>query len=469
MNLFTSKIEKAKIDIEQLGTKDIKHTRGSTLYHHLVRVQEILLSWGVEEAVQVAALYHSVYSTEYFTKVTLTTNARSDMQSKLGNAAEHIVYLFSILDRDTVIFDEKNNVITFKNYITKELVTCDYSTGVALVHIMLANDIDHISIVGIGSQISIFNKYRNLHALLTAQAKHELDKIIPQDLNLKDSATFIRFIAHSGVQIADKTISVVVDPWLYDSKRDSPIIEGLDPTQRTIDYLIPEPKNTAQELAPDIICLSHFHTHHSPLKEIIEFAKIKDITVICPPLDKNKLHLLQAKIGDYIFGKITFKFVENDQEITIKNVTIQAMVHKVDMVHLLFTIKLNTKSITHIVDASAGNDFSSLSFSQHWDKLYGTRPDFLFIGAAGHLLKKIEHGERMIEEASTLTPIQAAQLASKIMPREVGIIGIYNHSVWDDRYEMAFGTQEAESQFYWGLSYLAPSIKIRKLLPGDIL
>ncbi len=468
MNLFTSKIEKAKIDIEQLGTKNIKHTRGSTLYHHLVRVQEILSFWEAEEAVQVAALYHSVYSTEYFSKVTLTTNARSDMQSKLGVLVENIVYLFSILDRDSVIFDEKNNVITFKNYITKELVTCDHSTGVALVHIMLANDIDHISIVGIGSQLSIFNKYRKLRALLTVQAKCELDKIIPQDLNLKDSSTVIRFIAHSGVQIADKTISVVVDPWLYDSRRDSPIIEGLDPTQRTIDYLIPEPKNTAQELAPDIICLSHFHTHHSPLKEIVEFAKIKDITVICPPLDKNKLRLLQTKIGDYIFGKITFKFVENNQEITIKNVTIQAMVHKVDMIHLLFTINLNNKSITHIVDAHLASS-ASPSTSGYWSKLYGTRPDFLFIGAAGHLLKKIEHGERMIEEASTLTPVQAAQLASKIMPKEAGIIGIYNHSVWDDRYEMAFGTQEAESQFYWGLSYLAPSIKIRKLLPGDIL
>ena len=129
---------------------------------------------------------------------------------------------------------------------------------------------------------------------------------------------------------------------------------------------------------------------------------------------------------------------------------------------------MRTASVLHIVDA-CGNASSrgSLELSEEWRRVYGLGPDFLFIGAAGHLERGIQNGERIIEEAATFTPAQAALLASRILPKRAAIIGMYNHSIWDDRYEMTLSAGDAETQFHWCLSYLAPSVEVKKLLPGE--
>lgn len=471
MNPLKSKIENALYDISSLGTKNVQHIQGLTLYHHLVRVQKILASWGCDENTQVAGLYHSLYSTEYFTLKFFDIHNRKILQDKLGVQVENLVYLFAILDRKSITCNLSKTNFEFKNYITQEVTNCEYSEGVSLIHILFANDLDHIRVMDVGTQVADFKKYAQFYSILNCEAQVELSKIVSMNENPQktDNTTFIRFIAHSGVQIADSNTSIVIDPWLYDSRRDSPIIEGLDPTQKTIDYLIPAPRNTAIELSPDIVCLSHFHTHHSPLREIVEFAKIKNITVICPPLTEIKLETLKKKIGAHIFSKISFIFVNVDREITIKGALIKVYTHWKRSVHLIYNIHLNSKSIMHIVDAQLEQRTKDLlPLHAGWERVHNTKPDFLFIGAAGHLLKKIHNGKRIITNATTLTPIQAAKLAVRIMPRYVGIIGLYNHSVWDDRLEMTMSSGEAETQFHWCLSYLAPSIHMKKLIPGDI-
>ncbi len=450
----------------------VLHTRGFSFFHHLVRVQEILASWGCDEETQLVALCHALYTTQSFKSAFLDINNRTVLQEKIGAQAEHIVYMFALLDRESITYDVGKNQFIFRNYVTGEVSSCSYMDGLTLIHLMLANDIDHIDVVSMAFQRQNFRKYKSVRQFLKSSAQCELDKLIPLKETLpkeQDYDTFIRFIGHSGVQIANSKTSVVIDPWLYDSSREKPIIEGFDPTQRTIDYLIPEPRLTTNELSPDIICLSHFHTHHSPLREITEFAKLKEVTIICPPLTDEKLASLRKKIGDYIYSRIHFIFVSNTQEIKIGETIIQTSPHWIDTaVHLIFYVQLSGKSLIHIVDAVANHsDFQSLSFSKEWEWAYNVRPDFLFVGAAGHLLKMIRNGKRIVLEATTLTPAQAALLTSRVLPRYAGVIGIYNHSVWDDRYEMTASVGDAESQFNWCLSYLAPSVQVKKLLPGD--
>ena len=472
MQIFTSKVDKAREFIEQVGAKKIPHTQNKSLYHHLIRTHEILAAWGCDEHVQLAGMHHSLYSTAFF-KQTLRSIEKRELKSVLDTDIEKLVYLFAILDRETVTPSPDKKQFTFKHYGTKESISCSLEEGVALIHIALANDIDHIGLWGASSCGGRYEKYRPLRSFLNSKAQFELDKLIyPKKAEVHPLAdkTYIRFIGHAGAQISNGETSVVIDPWLYDSRRERPLIEGLDPTQKTIDYLLPEPRNTTSEIAPDIVCLSHFHTHHAPLREILEFAQIKPITIVCPVLTPEKLTLLKRKIGDYMYGRIAFIFVSEDKEINIRGVHIRALVHRSEsMQHLMFHVSLTGKSILHIADASVNNEGSGGNqFSNTWERVHKLYPDFLFIGAAGHLEKKIKDGTRSIIETTTFTPVQAAKLAASIMPRLAGVVGIYNHSVWDDRLEMGCSVTDAENQFYWSLSYLAPSIKVKKLLPGDV-
>ncbi len=471
MKFYRTKIDSTRVFLEELGARNYKHIKHGTLYDHFIRVQEILAHWGCSVDVQLAGLCHSLYSTQYFIHNILNLDNRQILKDKIGEVSENMVYLFSQIDRSRGLdFNRKEDAFILRNYVSKQELTCNTSIGIGLLHVLLANDLDHIGMVGIGSQIDGYKKYKPLSTYLIGPAKEELRKIIDLDTDTKKpTGTYIRFIAHSGVQIVNTNVSVLIDPWLHDSKRESPIFESIDPSQYTIDYLIPEPKNTERELSPNIICISHFHTHHSPLREIIEFAKIKNITIVCPLLTEDKLTTLKQKIGDYIFNRITFVFITKDTTVDVDGAHIKAMLYKNTMPHIMFFIRVGDKSILHISDATSDfKNTNTLSFSEDWARVYGLRPDYLFVGATGHISKETIHGIRCIREASTLTPPQAAVLTSKIMPKNVGLIGMYNHSVWDDRYEMGMSVGEAEAQFYWCLSYLSPSINVKKLLPGDL-
>lgn len=467
MNIFKSKIEKTIDLIIELGGKNIKHTKGASLFEHLKRVQQILDFWGLDETTQVAGLCHSLYSTEYFKENLLDIKNRNTLKSKIGEDAERIAYYFSILNRENIMY--LNNKYEIENIYTKEKLEISKYDGDVLIHVMLANEIDHLSTMNIGRNLYFYKKYKCLRECFCNSAKDELDKII-NFIEVEKTETKVRFIAHAGVSVFDKNNSLVVDPWLYDSHIfGNPIIQSLDPSQKTIDYLIPEAKTSSLELSADVICLSHFHTHHSPLQEIIDFVKIKPITVICPVLTEDKLILIQEKMGDYMYGRINFIFLENDIELEVKNFKIKAFKHRDDMPHFMYHITLNEVSIMHIVDAGANKDVKRKDFDESWNRLHNLSPDYLFVGCISHISKYIKNGQRSLEEIASLSPVQAANLAVRIKAKNVIPIGMYNHSVWDDRAEMGLSVGDVESQFYWAISYLAPAIKFKKCYPGDFL
>ena len=233
--------------------------------------------------------------------------------------------------------------------------------------------------------------------------------------------------------------------------------------------MIPESRNSVIDISPDIVLLSHYHTHHSPITEIIEFAKIKPIQIFCPTMNDNELLQVKNKMGDYIYSRITFRFLDKDESIISKGLEIRAFLHQAERgtTHFIYYLRLGDKSLLHVVDANVNYGTASSEFSNWWSRLYVLEVDYLFVGAAGHISRAMINGERYLREHTSLTPIQAAKLAVRLGVRYTGIIGIYNHSVWDDRAEMGLSSGEAESQFYWALSWLAPAIKVLYLRPGD--
>ena len=454
MKIFKTKIEKVKEYLIEIGAKDSKHVRG-TLYAHLCRVSDILIRWDCDEDTVLAGLCHSVYNTEYF-KGNLVNINSNKIREIIGDKADDIVREWRVMDRENI------------NMQSKDVI--------AMSHILLANEIDHLSIDFIsGAMHSAYRRYRYIHKLLNNKAKRELYKIINahdlDDLSLPapQVETSILFTGHSGVTIKNDKLCVAIDPWLFPSTKNKPIIDGLHPSQCTIDYMIPESRNSVIDISPDIVLLSHYHTHHSPITEIIEFAKIKPIQIFCPTMNDNELLQVKNKMGDYIYSRITFRFLDKDESIISKGLEIRAFLHQAERgtTHFIYYLRLGDKSLLHVVDANVNYGTASSEFSNWWSRLYVLEVDYLFVGAAGHISRAMINGERYLREHTSLTPIQAAKLAVRLGVRYTGIIGIYNHSVWDDRAEMGLSSGEAESQFYWALSWLAPAIKVLYLRPGD--
>tara|TARA_R100001377_G_scaffold43063_1_gene24298 strand:+ start:529 stop:945 length:417 start_codon:yes stop_codon:yes gene_type:complete len=83
--------------LEKVGTNEIPHS-GGTLLDHLVGVSEILKEMNALEYVQDAGLFHSIYETAIFHHQTVSD--RQVVQDLIGEQAEHLVYLFYVLDRD---------------------------------------------------------------------------------------------------------------------------------------------------------------------------------------------------------------------------------------------------------------------------------------------------------------------------------------------------------------------------------
>lgn len=460
MQIFKTKIEKTKDMLKQSTARQVRHVHGS-LYDHLCRVSDILITWGCDEDTVLAGLCHSVYSTEYFKTEMIDINS-DKVKNIIGEKADKIVREFKIMNRWSMS-----------------------ETSSPLIHIALANDLDHVdqrSLYVKGDFIHEFNKYANVYKSLKDKAKAELFKIISEaELNnlsrsVTTTTTDILFTGHAGVCIRNDKLSIAIDPWLYASTRAIPMIEGLHPDQHTVDYMLPESRNVPSDIAPDIVCISHFHTHHSPLKEIIEFLKIKPIKIICPTMNDEALSQIKKKIGDYMYSRITFKFLDKDiiinEKVNGEEIEIRTFIHHAEsgsQPHFMYYIKLGDKSLFHTVDSTANKSASQIDFDPQWDRLKGFDIDYLFVGGVGHAIRFVLNGVRHIRDCASLTPVQAAYLAVRLGARHAGLIGMYNHSVWDDRAEMGLATGEAEMRFHWALSWLAPGIKVLYLRPGDIL
>lgn len=81
-----------------IGADQIEHTEKGYLAH-AIGVHNDLRSWGCDEEVCRAGLFHSIYGTEFFQRFTLPLERRDEVSRLIGERAERLAYLNCAMDR----------------------------------------------------------------------------------------------------------------------------------------------------------------------------------------------------------------------------------------------------------------------------------------------------------------------------------------------------------------------------------
>ncbi len=84
--------------LKKLDSDKIPHQRG-TLYDHLTGTYNYLASWGAQEHVCSAGLFHSIYGTTIFQHRSVPHSNREQIKKIIGEKAEDLVYTFSTVNR----------------------------------------------------------------------------------------------------------------------------------------------------------------------------------------------------------------------------------------------------------------------------------------------------------------------------------------------------------------------------------
>src|SRR5579859_2255226 len=81
------------------GAAELPHAHGRSLLEHLLGTATILSRWGAPEALQAAALLHSVYGTDAYRHQLLERARRDDVRAVAGEEAERLAHLFAMTPR----------------------------------------------------------------------------------------------------------------------------------------------------------------------------------------------------------------------------------------------------------------------------------------------------------------------------------------------------------------------------------
>jgi hypothetical protein len=242
----------AKTYLENRGAGKIPHVRGSLL-DHLSRIEQMLKTWETPEHVQLAGLFHSVFGTDHFKEQVLQQDDMDRVRLLIGDEALRLVTLFSSIDRFT--FSSKRLPSGYsalhKDTYTPVPLSREETSG--LLHILLANAMDQLSENMYEYTLTEINHYIPFKELFGPRALEELNKLDRGTHPTEEFSPGLRFIGHAGVWLKGEGGSLVVDPWLYSSTFQNPVLRGLQPTQRTIDFLIPRPVFKGIDLMPDIV------------------------------------------------------------------------------------------------------------------------------------------------------------------------------------------------------------------------
>ena len=94
-----SSITKIEAALEGFGASRAPHGGGRNLYEHLLGTRDLLKAWGTSLDIQNAGLFHSIYSTEIYKTQLLPYSQRVVLRDLIGDQAEKLAYLFSIIAR----------------------------------------------------------------------------------------------------------------------------------------------------------------------------------------------------------------------------------------------------------------------------------------------------------------------------------------------------------------------------------
>ena len=84
----------------QIGADQVGHTEKSYLAH-AIGVHQDLRTWGCDEELCRAGLFHSIYGTQKFQKFALPTDRRDELREMIGERAERLAFVNCLMDRES--------------------------------------------------------------------------------------------------------------------------------------------------------------------------------------------------------------------------------------------------------------------------------------------------------------------------------------------------------------------------------
>jgi hypothetical protein len=85
-------------ELAALGAGDFGHLNGS-LERHFIGVRAILESWGADETLMRAGLFHAAYGTAGFSPAMISLHRRGEISRLIGSDAEEVVYTYCACHR----------------------------------------------------------------------------------------------------------------------------------------------------------------------------------------------------------------------------------------------------------------------------------------------------------------------------------------------------------------------------------
>ena len=124
--------------IRKIGADEVEHS-DKTYLAHAIGVHNNLKTWGCDEDVCSAGIFHSIYGTERFQKFTLSLDRRGELQKLIGEKSERLAYLNCCMDRD--VFDnlviQADGPFLFRDHFTDKTVelTSDMFRDLCTIHL----------------------------------------------------------------------------------------------------------------------------------------------------------------------------------------------------------------------------------------------------------------------------------------------------------------------------------------------
>ncbi len=127
--------------LEQRGAGTIAHP-GGTLLAHLVRVADLLASYGAGPELVTAGLAHAAYSTDGFDTALFQLDERALLAQTIGTVAEDLVYRYAATDRQPFFRQLGQPLVVWTDRFTGASVTLDPPDVAPLVELTVANELD---------------------------------------------------------------------------------------------------------------------------------------------------------------------------------------------------------------------------------------------------------------------------------------------------------------------------------------
>ncbi|MFI6866971.1 DUF6817 domain-containing protein [Nocardia sp. NPDC050406] len=142
--MVVSTFREAERLLRDRGAEEIPHP-GGTLLAHLVRVAEVLDSWGADLDIQLAGLCHAAYGTDGFNQSLLEITERERLSALIGPRAESLVYLYGSCDRSVVYPRLDSGSVLFRDRFTGADHQPADADLRAFMEITVANELDVLS------------------------------------------------------------------------------------------------------------------------------------------------------------------------------------------------------------------------------------------------------------------------------------------------------------------------------------